>query len=144
MANSKTFQVKNEAELGAVAAELAAKLAKGGVVALKGDLGAGKTALARALIRHLTGHADQDVPSPTYTLLQTYDAGDMPIWHFDLYRLKSPDEIYELGWDDALAPGNLVLIEWPQRIEGYLPTHTTIDITAPSTTTRDITVIYAD
>ena len=141
MANSKTFHVENEAALGPVAADLARMLDSGGIVALGGDLGAGKTALARALIRELTGNADQDVPSPTYTLLQTYDAPNLPIWHFDLYRLKSPDEIYELGWDDALAPGNLVLIEWPQRIETLLPRNIIhIDIAAPTVTTRTLTV----
>lgn len=140
MANSKTFRVENEAALGPVAADLAQILEGGGIVALKGDLGAGKTALSRALIRHMTGNPDLDVPSPTYTLLQTYDAGRLPIWHFDLYRLKTPEEVYELGWDDALAPGNLVLIEWAERIADMLPAHTTIAITTDGPTTRTITV----
>jgi len=141
MANSKVFHVENEAALDSIAPEIAALLAGGGVVALKGDLGVGKTALARALIRHLTGQPDLDVPSPTYTLLQTYDA-DQPIWHFDLYRLKIPDEVFELGWEDAIAPGNLVLIEWAERIENLLPVNTkTISIAVPSEITRDITVM---
>ncbi|HEY8964484.1 MAG TPA: tRNA (adenosine(37)-N6)-threonylcarbamoyltransferase complex ATPase subunit type 1 TsaE, partial [Alphaproteobacteria bacterium] len=123
MANSKAFHGISEADLGSVAAEIAPFLKGGGLVTLNGDLGMGKTAFARALIRHLT-NAGEDVPSPTYTLLQTYNAPNMSIWHFDLYRLKSPDEVYELGWEDAVAPGNLVLIEWPERIEDLLPSHT--------------------
>jgi len=141
MAISKVFHVGSEAELGHIAADLAALLPKSGVIALNGDLGMGKTALSRAYIRHLTGQPGLDVPSPTYTLLQTYDAPGTAIWHFDLYRLKSPDEVYELGWDDALAPGNLVLIEWPQRLGSLLPRDAvTITITAPTATTRMLTV----
>lgn len=101
-----------------LAEHLAPYLCKGDVLALSGDLGAGKTEFARALLRVLgvTG----DVPSPTFTLLQTYDAGGLSIAHFDLYRLKSADELDELGWDDALADG-VALVEWPVRAEGRLP-----------------------
>lgn len=105
----------------AVAAEMAPLLAEGGLVALEGNLGAGKTSLARALIRHMSGNADMDVPSPTFTLLQTYDTADLPIWHFDFYRLKHPEEVFELGWEDALSEGGLVLMEWAERIGPLLP-----------------------
>lgn len=88
------------------------------VILLNGDLGAGKTTLARALIRALTGNPGQDVPSPTYTLLQTYDTPHGPVWHFDLYRLRHPDEVVELGWDE-IAGTFVTLIEWPERL-GYL------------------------
>ncbi|MDW6024525.1 tRNA (adenosine(37)-N6)-threonylcarbamoyltransferase complex ATPase subunit type 1 TsaE [Mesorhizobium sp. BAC0120] len=93
--------------------DVAAALRAGDVVALKGDLGAGKTTLARAIIRALAGDPRLDVPSPTFTLLQTYDAR-IPVAHFDLYRLGSPDELDELGFAEQSAEG-VALIEWPER-----------------------------
>ena len=102
-----------------LAAALAPLLHPGDVVALEGDLGAGKTAFARALIRELTG-GEEEVPSPTFTLLQTYEAPDFDIWHFDLYRLEKPEDAFELGIEDAMADG-VTLIEWPDRLGRYLP-----------------------
>ncbi len=101
-----------------LAEKLAPNLRRGDVLALSGDLGAGKTEFARALLRVLgvTG----DIPSPTFTLLQTYDTANFIVTHFDLYRLKAPDELNELGWDDALADG-VTLVEWPERAAGRLP-----------------------
>ncbi len=96
-----------------------ARMARAGdVVALRGDLGAGKSTLARAFIRALT-HPDEEVPSPTFTLVQTYDTAIAPVWHFDLYRLEKPEDIYELGFDDACL--DICLIEWPDRLGGLLP-----------------------
>lgn len=91
--------------------DLAVILQPGDVVALRGDLGAGKTALARAIIRALAGDRDLDVPSPTFTLVQTYE-GRLPVLHADLYRLGSPDEVEQLGLDDT--PSGVVLVEWPE------------------------------
>lgn len=102
----------------ALARRIAPTLEKGSVVALKGPLGAGKTEFARALLRELG--IKGDVPSPTFTLLQVYEAQGLVISHFDLYRLKSSLELDELGWDDALADG-VTLVEWPERAEGRLP-----------------------
>lgn len=91
----------------------------GDVIALKGDLGAGKSTLARALIRALADDANLEVPSPTFTLVQSYETR-VPVDHFDLYRLSTPDELDELGLDDALAQG-VVLVEWPERAGDRLP-----------------------
>jgi tRNA threonylcarbamoyl adenosine modification protein YjeE len=99
--------------------DIAAALQPGDVVALHGDLGAGKTTLARAIIRALAGDRNLEVPSPTFTLVQPYEAR-FPVAHFDLYRLASPDELDELGFDDAAA-GSVVLIEWPERAGNRLP-----------------------
>ncbi|MBK1666217.1 tRNA (adenosine(37)-N6)-threonylcarbamoyltransferase complex ATPase subunit type 1 TsaE [Rhodospirillum rubrum] len=100
-----------------------ARVVRGGdVLALIGDLGAGKSALARALIRALTT-PDEEVPSPTFTLVQTYDPadGERPmIWHFDLYRLDDPEEALALAIEDAFAEG-ISLIEWPDRLGALLP-----------------------
>lgn len=102
-----------------LAAALARLLRAGDVVALEGDLGAGKTAFARALIRKLTAR-DEEVPSPTFTLVQTYEAPEFDIWHFDLYRLEKPEDAFELGIEDAMADG-VTLIEWPGRLGPWLP-----------------------
>jgi tRNA threonylcarbamoyladenosine biosynthesis protein TsaE len=104
------------AQLGAAVAQ---RLRPGEAVCLYGPLGAGKSTLARALIRALTS-LDEDVPSPTFTLVQTYPAPAFEIAHFDLYRLTSAGEADELGLDEALETG-VALIEWPQRLEGRLP-----------------------
>jgi tRNA threonylcarbamoyladenosine biosynthesis protein TsaE len=90
------------------------------VIALKGDLGTGKTVFARAFIRALCG-ADTEVPSPTFTLVQTYDLDATgTLYHFDLYRLEDPEEALELDVDDAFADG-ISLIEWPERLGPFLP-----------------------
>jgi tRNA threonylcarbamoyladenosine biosynthesis protein TsaE len=107
------------AATGALGARLANSLEVGDAVLLTGGLGAGKSTLARGLIRALTG-PDEDVPSPTFTLVQFYEGGRLPVAHFDLYRLSAPEEAYELGIDEALETG-AILVEWPQRLGAGLP-----------------------
>lgn len=104
----------------AVAADLAPLMQDGAILALEGNLGAGKTCLARALIRKIAGSPDMDVPSPTFTLLQTYDTHIGTIWHFDFYRLKHPEEVFELGWEEALASKGIIIMEWAERIAPLL------------------------
>lgn len=105
-------------------AAIAHRLRSGDAVALAGDLGAGKTTLAREILRAL-GH-EGEVPSPTFTLIQDYDLPGIQVAHFDLYRLKSADELIEIGLDDALAHG-AALIEWPEIAEDHLP-HDTLSV----------------
>lgn len=107
-----------------LAADIASLLQPGDLVTLSGELGCGKTTFARALIRSLTGDPTLEVPSPTFTLLQVYDSvikdgAKFPIVHADLFRIKSPSELSELGWDEA-ADGALVIVEWPERAGGGL------------------------
>ncbi len=109
----------DEAATIALGRQLATVLRQGGNVHLHGDLGAGKTTLVRALLREL-GH-DGPVRSPTYALVETYDINGLAVYHLDLYRTADPEELEFIGLRDWLRPGNLVLIEWPQRGAGYLP-----------------------
>ena len=106
-------------------ATLAARLRIGDVVGLKGELGAGKTTLARAILRAAAEDARLIVPSPTFTLVEVYDTPRGAIWHFDLYRLEAPEQVYELGWEEALADG-VVLLEWPERLGPLLPQHLSV------------------
>ena len=102
----------------AFGARLAPLLMAGDIVCLEGPLGAGKTTLARGLIKAYCGA--REVPSPTFTLVETYQGHEAALWHFDLYRLEQPSDVWELGLEDALDDG-VCLIEWPERIAGLLP-----------------------
>ena len=104
----------------ALAADIACHARSGDVIALSGDLGAGKTAFARGFIRTRAGSAALEVPSPTFTLVQTYDLAGGSVWHFDLFRVDRPDEVVELGIEEAFATG-IILIEWPERLGAALP-----------------------
>lgn len=116
---AEELALPDEAATKALGAALASLLAPGDAVCLSGPLGAGKSTLARALVRTLTT-PEEDVPSPTFTLVQFYEGERLPVAHFDLYRLSDPDEAYEIGLDEALEEG-AALIEWPERLEGRLP-----------------------
>jgi len=118
---NRTVDLPDEAATQALAKSLAALANSGEQLALKGDLGTGKTVFARAFVRALCGD-ETEVPSPTFTLVQTYDAKDgRELFHFDLYRLEDPDEALELDIDGAFAEG-ISLIEWPERLGAFLPT----------------------
>lgn len=110
----------DEKALCRLAGLIAATSRAGDLIALDGDLGAGKTTFARALIRSLTGNPEEEIPSPTFTLVQTYKTPRMSVAHYDLYRLSDPDEVIELGLDEALASG-IALIEWPDRGGDLVP-----------------------
>ncbi len=108
-------------------ATLAARLKPGDVVGLKGELGAGKTTLARAILRAAAGEPALIVPSPTFTLVEVYETPGGTYWHFDLYRLETPEQVFELGWEEARAEG-IVLIEWPERLGPLLPKHLSVTL----------------
>ena len=112
------MNLADEAATGRVGAALAAVLRAGDVVTLSGPLGAGKTTLVRALL-HALGE-ESEVPSPSFALVQPYDALRLPVWHADLYRIEHPDELRELGLNEVLAEGAL-LVEWPERAPGAWP-----------------------
>ncbi|WP_297323125.1 tRNA (adenosine(37)-N6)-threonylcarbamoyltransferase complex ATPase subunit type 1 TsaE [uncultured Bartonella sp.] len=111
--------LENEAVTNRFGEDFALALGKGDLVTLEGDLGAGKTSFARAIIRTLADDDTMDVPSPTFTLVQTYDGTRLPVIHADLYRINEPEEIDELGFDEARENG-IILVEWPEKAEGGL------------------------
>jgi tRNA threonylcarbamoyladenosine biosynthesis protein TsaE len=122
-----TLTLADEAQTLALGAKLSGLLGAGDLVALAGPLGAGKTTLARGLIRTFVGE-ELEVPSPTFTLVQTYSNGrasrpltesSLDLFHFDLYRLKNSDEVWELGWEDLASA--IALVEWPDKAGEHLP-----------------------
>lgn len=121
MADNKTatHHVATEADMTAFGKSLAAKLTKPCVMTLSGELGAGKSVLARSIIRSL-GH-EGAVKSPTYTLVENYEVDGWRIAHLDLYRLHDPEELHYLGFDDIVANSDLLIIEWPDKGAGLLP-----------------------
>ena len=118
MSSSFTIFLADDADTASLGETLARHLIPGDTVLLEGQIGAGKSHLARAAIKHLArlrGLPEPEVPSPTFTLIQTYDLGSTTVWHADLYRLGDASELIELGFDDALQQ-DIVLVEWPDRM----------------------------
>ena len=132
-----THHCRSESDLTNLGEKLTPLLRLGDIVLLSGGLGAGKTTLARGIVRALCG--DIDVPSPTYTLVQTYECSGFDIWHFDLYRLQHENEIWELGIEDAFENG-VCLLEWPQRISGLLTGNELEILIEIGETTRTVTI----
>jgi tRNA threonylcarbamoyladenosine biosynthesis protein TsaE len=122
--HQRSLSLQNLSATRALAGKIAPWARPGDVVALRGALGTGKTAFARAFIEAFAGHVGakppEEIPSPTFTLVQIYEFGDSVIYHFDLYRLEAPTDAYELGIEDAFGD-SISLIEWPDRLGGLLP-----------------------
>ena len=112
------YLTHNEAETETLGARLAAVLSPGAVVAYRGGLGMGKTAFTRGLARGL-GYPGR-VTSPTFTIVNEYEGGRLPLFHFDLYRLGCADELFDIGWEDYLARGGVCAVEWSERMEELL------------------------
>ena len=113
-----TFTTHSAAETEALGEQLASRLTGGEVIAYTGDLGAGKTAFTRGLARGL-GITDR-VTSPTFTIVNEYEGGRLPLFHFDMYRLSSSDELYDIGWEDYLARGGVCAVEWSEIVADAL------------------------
>ena len=107
---------KSPAETEAIGQDLAARLSPGTVVAFTGDLGAGKTAFVRGMARGLG--IPQRVTSPTFTIVNEYEGGRLPLFHFDMYRLHSADDLFDIGWEDFLRRGGICAVEWSEQALG--------------------------
>ena len=121
-----------------IGAALAKQLLPGAVIAYRGDLGAGKTAFTRGLARGLG--AAEPVTSPTYTIVNEYLSGRMPLFHFDMYRLRSADDLFDIGWDDYLERGGVCAVEWSENVADALEDPITVTIEKLGEDTRRITV----
>ena len=119
-------------------AALAGRLLPGTVIAFRGDLGAGKTAFTRGLAKGL-GITDP-VTSPTFTIVNEYPSGRMPLFHFDMYRLGSSDELFEIGWEDYLARGGVCAVEWSENVADCIDDAIIVEITRLSDTEREINI----
>lgn len=115
-----SFFLPDEAATERLGGALADRLRPRDVVALEGGLGVGKTTLARAILRAASGDPGLIVPSPSFTLVEVYDTPRGAFWHFDLYRLEAPEQVFELGWEEARADG-IALVEWAERLGTLLP-----------------------
>ena len=135
----RVLELPSEAATEQLARRLAPRLRAGDVLLLSGQIGAGKTTFARAMIRALTGNPAEDVPSPSFTLVQTYDAPGLAIWHVDLYRLSGPEGALELGLDEAMGTA-LCLIEWPDRLGALTPAKALILDFHPGIAAHSVTI----
>ena len=137
-----TFLTNSPAETEAVGAALGKILPAGTVLAYRGDLGAGKTAFTRGLARGL-GCTDI-VTSPTYTIVNEYLNGRLPLFHFDMYRLASSDDLWDIGWEDYLERGGICAVEWSENIQDALESPVWVRIEKCGNTTRRITIEGGD
>ena len=132
------FITNSPAQTEEIGIKLAEKLKPGTVIAYRGDLGAGKTAFTRGLARGL-GIQDP-VTSPTYTIVNEYLGGRIPLFHFDMYRLRSADDLFDIGWDDYLERGGVCAVEWSENVEDALEDPITVTIEKLGEESRKITV----
>ncbi len=132
------FITNSPAETENVGQALAKILMPGAVIAYRGDLGAGKTAFTRGLARGLG--ATEQVTSPTYTIVNEYLTGRMPLFHFDMYRLSCADELFDIGWEDYLDRGGVCAVEWSENVEDALEDPIIVNIEKLAEDTRRITV----
>ena len=133
-----TFTTNSPAETEAVGEALGKRLQPGTVLAYRGDLGAGKTAFTRGLARGL-GCAEQ-VTSPTYTIVNEYLSGRLPLFHFDMYRLAGADDLFDIGWEDYLERGGVCAVEWSENVEDALENAIYVTIEKTGEDSRRITV----
>ena len=133
-----TFLSNSPAETEAIGAALGAILAPGTVIAYRGDLGAGKTAFTRGLARGL-GYAEP-VTSPTYTIVNEYLGGRLPLFHFDMYRLASSDDLWDIGWEDYLERGGVCAVEWSENVEDAMEDAIWVTIQKTGEESRRITL----
>ena len=136
------FTTNSPAETEAIGAALGKILPPGTVIAYRGDLGAGKTAFTRGLAQGL-GCTDM-VTSPTYTIVNEYLNGRMPLFHFDMYRLASSDDLWDIGWEDYLERGGVCAVEWSERVEDALEDAINITIEKNGEESRRITIEGGD
>lgn len=137
-----SITTNNERETAEAGRILAEKLNKGSCVALFGDLGAGKTSFVRGLAEGLG--LSVRVTSPTFTIVNEY-LGETPLFHFDMYRLKSEDELFDIGWEDYLERGGIIAVEWSENVTKALPAETVrVHIHKTSDSTRQIDIIFPE
>ena len=136
------FLTNSPAETETVGIALGRVLMPGTVLAYRGDLGAGKTAFTRGLARGLG--CDELVTSPTYTIVNEYTSGRLPLFHFDMYRLRSSDDLFDIGWDDYLERGGVCAVEWSENVDDAMENAIYITIEKLGGDTRRITVEGGD
>lgn len=133
-----TFETHSPEETEAVGVALAARLTPGTVIAFEGDLGAGKTAFTRGLARGLG--CREAVTSPTYTIVNEYLSGKMPLFHFDMYRLTCADDLFDIGWEDYLERGGVCAVEWSENVAEALESPVLVTIRKTGENQRTITI----
>ena len=136
------YQTHSPEETEQIGALLAKKLTPGTVIAFEGDLGAGKTAFTRGLAKGLG--CTEPVTSPTYTIVNEYISGKMPLFHFDMYRLSSADDLFDSGWEDYLERGGVCAVEWSENVMDALEDPIRVCITKEAENSRTITITGGD
>ena len=138
----KIYETTSPAETESVGAALAAVLTPGSVIAYTGDLGAGKTAFTRGLAKGL--NCTDRVTSPTYTIVNEYLSGRLPLFHFDMYRLTSSDDLFDIGWEDYLERKGVCAVEWSENVADAMENPIYVKIEKTGEDTRKITIEGVD